>query len=81
MARAILIQIFRPPSFHPCHTGRVQRFPTVFTKHRLPGTPVNRPGNARSLSDLFATPFFEAKRENTQAIAFTRTLNSDERGQ
>lgn len=62
IALAILIQIFRPPpcfhpSVHPLRATPADAYnaSTAFTKHRLPGTPVNRPGNTRSLSKLFVT--------------------------
>lgn len=41
----------------PFPTSACTTFPTAFTKHRLPGTPFNRPGNARSLSKLFVARF------------------------
>ena len=56
---------FQPPSSTRSGTPARTTFATAFTKHRLPGTPVNRPGNARSLSKLFVARFPAPKCENT----------------
>ena len=53
-----------PPPPPPFPTSACTTFPTAFTKHRLPGTPFNRPGNARSLSKLFVARFPPPKCEN-----------------
>lgn len=47
------VELSAAPSPPPRTGTDAYNVSAAFTKHRLPGTPVNRPGNAQSLSGLF----------------------------